>query len=109
MLIAVLDKETGELMEYRKLMKNPKYRPLYRDSYAKEIGRLAQVMPGLVEGTNTMFSIDKTAFPADRWREVTYGQIVVDYRPENTDPYCTRLTAGGVMVNYLVNCGTPTV
>ena len=37
MLSALLDKEMGELMEYRKLMKNPKYRRLYRDSYAKEI------------------------------------------------------------------------
>ena len=35
MLSAVLDEDTGELVEYRKLMKNPKYRPLYRDSYAK--------------------------------------------------------------------------
>ena len=35
MLSAVLDKDMGELMDYRKLMKNPKYLPLYRDSYAK--------------------------------------------------------------------------
>ena len=37
MLSVVLDEYTGELMNYRKLMKNPKYRPLYRNSYAKEI------------------------------------------------------------------------
>ena len=73
MLSAVLDKEMGELMEYRKLMKNPKYRRLYRDSYAKEIGRLAQGVPGLLERNNTMFFIKKTAVPANRWRDVTYG------------------------------------
>ena len=31
-------------------MKNPRYRPLYRNSYAKELGRLAQGMPGLADG-----------------------------------------------------------
>ena len=72
MFIAVLDKDTVELMDYRNLIKNPKYRPLYQNSYAKEIGRLAQCMPGLVEGTNTMFFIDKTSVSADRWRDGTY-------------------------------------
>ena len=37
-LSAVLGKDTGEIMEPRKIMKNPKYLPLYRDYYAKEIG-----------------------------------------------------------------------
>ena len=55
MLSAVLDEDTGNLTEYRKLMQKPKYRQLYCNSYAKEIGRLAQVMPGLVESMNTMF------------------------------------------------------
>ena len=52
---AVLDEDTGELIEYCHLMKNTKYCPLYRDSYIKEIGCLAQGMPGLSEGTNTTF------------------------------------------------------
>ena len=56
---ALLDESTGELMEYRRLMKNPKYRPLYRNSYAKELGRLTQGMPGLANGTNTIFFIPK--------------------------------------------------
>ena len=78
---AVLDKDTGELMEYRRLMKNPRYRTLYRDSYAKELGRLAQGMHGLAEGTNTIFFISKKEIPSDRWRDVAYGRIVVNYRP----------------------------
>ena len=66
-------------------------------------------MLGLAEGTNTMLFIEKTAFPSNRWRDVTYGRIVVDYRLENTDPYRNRLTVGGDRVNYLGDCGTPTV
>ena len=63
---AVLDEDTGELMEYCRLMKNPKYRPLYRNSYAKGLGRLAQGMPGLTDGTNTIFFIPKKDVPVNR-------------------------------------------
>ena len=38
---AVLDEDTGEIMEYCGLMKNSKYRKLYAQSYTKELGRLA--------------------------------------------------------------------
>ena len=55
----MLDEDAGELMEYSGLMKNPKYRKLYAKSYTKELGRLAQGMPGQVEGTNTIFFIPK--------------------------------------------------
>ena len=56
-----------------------------------------------------MFFIKKTAVPTDRWRDVTYGQILVDYRTENTNPYRTRLIIGGDKFNYPGDCGTPTV
>ena len=49
-----------------------------------------------MEGTNTMFFIKKTSVPANRWRNVTYGKIVVDYKPENTNPYCTRIIVGEI-------------
>ena len=54
MLNAVLDEDTGELMEYCALMKKPKYRKLYGQLYAKELGRLAQGIRGKVTGTNTI-------------------------------------------------------
>ena len=82
MINAVLDEDTGELMEYCRLMKNPKYCPLYRDSYAKYIGRLAQGMQGLAEGTTTILFIYKKEVPANWWQDVTYIRIVVNYRPE---------------------------
>ena len=57
-------------------------------------------MPGLVEGTNTMFFIDKQYIPVDRWKDVTYGIVVVDYLPDKSNPYYTRLAVGGDRVNY---------
>ena len=35
MINAVMNQETGEMMEYRQVMKNPKYRALYEKAYAK--------------------------------------------------------------------------
>jgi hypothetical protein len=38
MLHAVLNDETGELMEYRHLVSNPKYRDTWKNAYGKELG-----------------------------------------------------------------------
>ena len=86
MLNALLDNETGKLMEYRHLMKNSEYHKLYNNYYAKEIGRLAQGMPGQVIVTNTIFFIDKVILPADYWRKVTYRQVFVNCRSEKDNP-----------------------
>ena len=37
----VLDGDTGELLEYRHLMKNPKYKEIWGKSFGNEVGRLA--------------------------------------------------------------------
>ena len=56
---SILDEHTVDLIAYHRLMKNPNYRPLYRKSYSKDLGRLAQQMPSLSEGNNTIFFIPK--------------------------------------------------
>ena len=47
--------------------------------------------------------------PTERWKDVTYGRVVVNYHPEKSDPYRTRLTVGGNLIVYPSDCGTPTV
>ena len=89
MLYAVLNEDTKELMECLALMRNPKYQTMYAQSYAKELGRLAQGIPGMVTGTNIIFFINKSKVPSARWRFITYGRVVVNCRPENDDPYQT--------------------
>ena len=42
---SVLDSETGELLEYRQLIKHPKLQREWKFSCGNEIGRLAQEMP----------------------------------------------------------------
>jgi len=41
-LNAVLDKDTGELLEMRHLLVNPKYKDVWGKSYTTELGCLAQ-------------------------------------------------------------------
>ena len=106
---AVLNEETGELMEYRHITKNPKYRQLYATSYSKELGHLSQGIPEKAEGTNTIYSTEKANIPAERWKDVTYGRVVVAYRPKKSDPYQTQLTVGGNLITYPGYCGTLTV
>jgi len=38
---AVLDKETGDLLEYHHLLKHPKYKDIWSKSFGTEIRRLA--------------------------------------------------------------------
>mgnify|MGYP007089473653 CR=1 FL=1 len=80
---AVLDGETGELLQYRHLIKSPKYRNDWFISAGNEVGRLAQGMPSQeIKGTDTLFFIQKSKFPTDRWKDVTYAQFVCDVRPQ---------------------------
>ena len=90
-------------------MKFPKYQKLYAKSYNKELGRLSQRITGVVNGTNTIFFVDKTDVPAERCKDETYGRVVVNYCPEKGDPYCTHLTVGGNLIVYPGDCGNPTV
>ncbi len=50
-----MDKETEELMVYRQLMSSQKYQEMCGKSTGNEIGRLAQGLPGRVEGINSIF------------------------------------------------------
>jgi hypothetical protein len=50
----------------------------------------------------------KQQIPQARRKDITYGRITCVYRSEKKDPYRTRITMGGNLVNYPDNCGTPT-
>ena len=73
---AVLDEETGDFLEYRHLVKQPNHKKVWGGAFGKEVGRLSQGLPGIVEGTDTLKFIFKNEIPADRFRGVTYARIV---------------------------------
>jgi hypothetical protein len=46
--------------------------------------------------------------PQGRRKEITYGQIICNYRLEKADPNQTRITVGGDRITYPGDCGTLT-
>ncbi len=76
----ILDEDTGELLEYRHLMKHPKYKDLWMKSFGTEIRRLVTM-------TETTFFCHKSEIPAERRKDITSGHIVCTYQLEKNDPY----------------------
>ena len=105
---AIIDPDTGAAMEYRHLIKDPTHRDIWVRSFANELGRLAQGVGGRETGTNTTFFIRHDQIPPDRCKDVTYGRICVDYRPQKKEPERTRLTVGGNLIDFPGDVSTPT-
>ena len=80
---SIIDDETGKALEYRDLIKINTYRDTWSKSLANEIRQLYQVIQDIVY-TNTMFFVRKAEIPKIKWREITYGRIVVAYRLHKT-------------------------
>ena len=96
------------MLEYRHLVKHPNHKKLWGGAFGKDVGRLAQGLPGIVKGTDTLNFIFKIEIPANRFKDVTYACIICNYRPEKKDPNRCRITVGGHSTNYPGDCGTPT-
>ena len=76
---AVMD-VNRELLQYQHLMDGPEYRVLRGKAYAKECGILTQRLPGVVDGTDTFDFIKKKEVTLNRYKDITYGKIVCNYR-----------------------------
>jgi hypothetical protein len=63
---AVLDQDTGQLLEYCRLLKHPRFKDVWNKSATDEFGRLAQGIGGRIKGTDTIQFIHKHKIPADR-------------------------------------------
>ena len=92
----VVNPDTGEtLTKYEQLLKVEALRDIWSKAMCKELGRLAQGY-GDAQGTDTVhfMTVDEIRrIPPDR--VVTYARIVVDYRPQKSDPNRVRITVGG--------------
>ena len=104
----VLDPETGQLLEYRQLLRHPKFKEAWNISAANEFGRLAQGIKGRVKATDTIRFIPKSDIPPDRLKDVTYIKFVCQVRTEKDEPNRTRATFGGNLIHYPDDVGTPT-
>ena len=95
----VVDEETGDVLEYRDLLKHEKYKDTWTIAGANEYGRLFQGVgkqedgTQRVKGTDACHWISKSQVP--KHKKVTYARYVVDIRPEKEDPNRVCITAGG--------------
>jgi hypothetical protein len=62
---AIFDEESGKMLKYWKLITHPKYCKAWTHSSANEFGCLAQGVGSQIEGTNTIFFVQKKDIPAD--------------------------------------------
>jgi hypothetical protein len=100
--MAVMEKNTGKLLNYRQLMYSPKYKKAWSLSAANKFGQWEN------GPTNTIKFISQHELLTDRRKDVTYGQFVCSVRPKKAEPNQMRLTVGGNKVNYPGKVATST-
>ncbi len=85
----VCNTDTGNYLNYRQLMRDPKHTKVWSESSANEFGRLAQGVGGKVTGTNTIFFIQKDHVPINRRNNVMYGSFVCELKPNKEEKHRT--------------------
>ena len=82
-VLAVMDADTGNLLNYRQLMKDLKYKKNWSTSSANEFGRLANGSGKQIKNiTNKITFIRRKAIPNNCKKDVTYGKLIFSMRPE---------------------------
>ena len=104
---AVWDDSLNKMAKYRDLInhKDPVIKNRWLQSGENEFARLFQGY-GETEGVDVLDWIRKGDVP--RNKQVTYPRYVVAVRPEKSEPYRTRITAGGDRIDYEGNVTTHT-
>jgi hypothetical protein len=102
---AVLHPFTSKQMEYMALMNNPDLQPLWKCGFSNEAGRLFQGICN-IPGTNICLFVELTNIP--KYRKITYGKIVCDYKPHKKEKERVRLTVGGHILDYSGDVATST-
>jgi hypothetical protein len=102
---AMVHPVTGKQMEYMALMNDPDLQPLRKRGFSNEAGCLFQGIRD-IPCTNTCFFVEITNIP--KYRKITYGKIVCDYKPHKKDKDRISLTVGGDRLNYSGDVATST-
>eukprot|EP00532_Pseudo-nitzschia_australis_P003111 CAMPEP_0168188018 /NCGR_PEP_ID=MMETSP0139_2-20121125/15376_1 /TAXON_ID=44445 /ORGANISM="Pseudo-nitzschia australis, Strain 10249 10 AB" /LENGTH=158 /DNA_ID=CAMNT_0008110333 /DNA_START=112 /DNA_END=588 /DNA_ORIENTATION=- len=104
---SIWDEELQKFAAYKGLSKhpNPTIRKRWTTSGENEFGRLFQGFLD-TEGMNVLDWISRNDVPHDK--TVTYPRYTVNIRPEKAEPYRTRITAGGNLLDYAGNVTTYT-
>jgi hypothetical protein len=97
MMNSVIHPVTSKEMQYKDLMKDTILGPLFEIGLSNELGRICQGIRDIA-GTNTAFFIDLTSIP--KYRKITYGKLVCDFKTNKTEKHQVRLKVGGNRLDY---------
>jgi hypothetical protein len=95
---------TGKtILSYKKLMHDPATAETWQTAFGKDFGGMSQGdnKTGQI-GTNAIFVMthDAIKLVSKKGKKFTYGNPVVNYRPQKDDPHYIRITAGGNLIMY---------
>jgi hypothetical protein len=107
--MAVMDADTGKLLNYRQLMRSTKYREAWSLSSANEFGRLANGIGGRIKNpTNTIEFIFQHEVLTESTKDAHMGNWC-DGATRKAEPNRTRFTViEGDRINYPGAVATPT-
>ena len=107
--MAVMDEETGRLINYKQLMRDPKYKKHWSTFSKNEFGHLYNGVGGRIKKpTNTIKLIRKKDVHIVRRKYFTYGSFFCNVRNEKAENNRTRFVVGGNRINYPSEVATPT-
>jgi hypothetical protein len=107
--LAVMDHDSGKMMNYRQLRKHPKFNKAWATSSANKFGRLASGVVGRIKGMKTIRFIHQDDVPPKRRKDITCGSFQCNVHPKKIEePNRTRFVAGEDRINYPGEVATPT-
>ena len=107
--LAVMVTDTGKLLNYRQLMRNPKYKINWSTSSANEFGHLANGVGRRIKNpTKIITFIRRKDIPKHCKKDVTYRKFICRVRPEKKAKNRTIFTVGKDKINYPGKVATPT-
>ncbi len=84
-------------------MHNPATAEMWHTAFGKDFSGMAQGNNKTGQkGTNAMFVMthDEIRQVLRNGKKLTYGNPVVDYRPQKDNPHWIHITAGGNLITY---------
>jgi hypothetical protein len=113
--LAVLDKESGQLLKHCQLCQDPCYKEVLDQSYSNELGQHCQgIGTGDKAGCKWVAEINTfhltwySNIPHHKCKEIIYTKVVCEIREGKEDKNCTRITVGGNLIFYPGDAGTNT-
>jgi hypothetical protein len=100
--LAVLDQESGQLLDHCQLHKDPHYKEVWDRSYSNKLGRLCQGIGASgkaggkrVAGTNTFHLIPNLDIPHHKQKEIIYTKVMCEIREGKDDKIAPGSQLGG--------------